>query len=229
MRGKPFAAALLLVGLFVFALRIAPLAHPKKISPENQIENHIAGPLTISSSVPTAPKVMDSKAPDLAAAAAPQGDAHEKPGPKLGKERIVAAVQPVAKMKPAVVPGASAPSVKTVRVPAIAAIQSATLDIEIEHRFAEANLSIWVDSRLSYTHTLEGVDKKKLVVFHSVQGHEFHAMQVPPGNHQIKVQITADAGSSEHSGTLTGEFFSGKEKTLRIHFDKHSEMNLSLE
>lgn len=227
MRGKAFATALLLVGLFVFALRIAPLAHPKKISSGNQLESHIAGPLTISANlgnVPKTPKVVDSNVPDLAA---PETDPHEKSAPKLEKERIVAVVQPVAKVKPAGVTAVTA--TKTTRVSATAAIPPATLDIEIEHRFSEANLSIWVDSRLSYTHTLEGVDKKKLVVFHSVQGHEFHAMQVPPGNHEIKVQITADAGSSEHSGTLTGEFFSGKEKTLRIHFDKHSEMNLSLE
>jgi eukaryotic-like serine/threonine-protein kinase len=232
MRGKAFATALLLLGLFVFALRIAPLAHPRKISPGNQLESHVAGPLTIGgnlSNVPKAPKVVDSKVPDLGPVAAPEADAHEKSAPKLEKKPIVAAVQPVAKAKPAGAPATAASSAKTTHVSALTTIPPATLDIEIEHRFSEANLSIWVDSRLSYTHTLEGVDKKKLVVFHSVQGHEFHAMQVPPGNHEIKVQITADAGSSEHSGTLTGEFFSGKEKTLRIHFDKHSEMNLSLE
>ena len=32
------------------------------------------------------------------------------------------------------------------------ATSPATLEIEVEHKFAEANLSIWVDDRLTYTH-----------------------------------------------------------------------------
>jgi hypothetical protein len=80
---------------------------------------------------------------------------------------------------------------------------------------------------LSYTRTLEGTDKKHLVVFHHVQGHEIHAMQITPGNHHLRVQVTSGANSSDQ--TVTGDFSSGTEKLLRISFDKRGEMNLNLE
>ena len=99
----------------------------------------------------------------------------------------------------------------------------------MEHKFAEANLSIWVDDRLTYTHRLEGTDKKRLVVFHHVQGHEFHAMQVSPGKHLLRVQVTSDVPSYDQSATVEGEFASGQESVLRINFNKQSEMNLSLQ
>jgi hypothetical protein len=118
------------------------------------------------------------------------------------------------------------------------------LEIEVEHKFAEAHLSIWVDDALTYTHTLEGTDKKRLGVFHQVQGHEFHAVQLSPGKHVLRVQVTAGAADAsaaatsvassnavptDQSGTLSGEFVSGKEMMLHIHFGKQSKMELSLE
>ena len=106
---------------------------------------------------------------------------------------------------------------------------SAMLEIEVEHRFAEAHLSIWVDDKLSYTHMLEGTDKKHLVVFHQVQGHEFHATQLAPGKHLLRVQVTSGAANDEQSATVAGEFVSGKEKMLHIHFTKQGKMELSLE
>ena len=105
----------------------------------------------------------------------------------------------------------------------------ALLEIEVEHKFADASLSIWVDDRLTYTHTLEGTDKKHLVVFHQVQGHEFHATQLSPGKHLLRVQVTSGAANDEQSGTVTGEFVSGKEKMLHIQFTKQGKMDLSLE
>jgi serine/threonine protein kinase len=104
----------------------------------------------------------------------------------------------------------------------------AMLEIEVDHRFAEAHLSIWVDDRLTYTHVLEGADKKHLVVFHQVQGHEFHATQIAPGKHNLRVRVESGADSYDQSGTVAGEFASGKETLLRIDLSKRTEMQLSL-
>lgn len=106
---------------------------------------------------------------------------------------------------------------------------SATLGIEVEHKFAEAHISVWVDDSLAYTHLLEGTDKKHLVVFHHVQGHEFHAMQLTPGKHQLRVQVVSEVDSYDQSGTVAGDFASGQENVLRINCNKHGEMNLSLQ
>ena len=105
----------------------------------------------------------------------------------------------------------------------------ATLEIEIDHKFAEAHLTIWVDDSLTYTHTLEGTDKKRLGVFHHVQGHEFHAMQISPGKHGLKVQVTADSPAYDQSATVSGNFATEQENVLHITFNKHGEMTLGLQ
>jgi hypothetical protein len=111
----------------------------------------------------------------------------------------------------------------------IPVVPPATLEIEVEHKFAEAHMSIWVDDSLTYTHLLEGTDKKRLVVFHHVQGHEFHAMQIAPGKHRLRVQVTSESVSYDQSAVLAGEFTSGQENMLRITFNKHGDIALALQ
>jgi tRNA A-37 threonylcarbamoyl transferase component Bud32 len=108
-------------------------------------------------------------------------------------------------------------------------VPPAALDIEVEHNFTAAHLSLWVDDHPIYTHLLAGTDKKRLVVFHGVQGRESHAMQLTPGKHRVRVRVVSGVDSYDQSGTVAGEFASGKKKVLRIHFNKHGEMNLSLQ
>jgi hypothetical protein len=86
-----------------------------------------------------------------------------------------------------------------------------------------------VDDHLAYQHALEGTDTKHLVVFHHVQGHELHAMQLPPGKHRLRVQVTSAGTIFDQSATVAGEFASGQANVLRINFNKHGEMKLSLQ
>jgi eukaryotic-like serine/threonine-protein kinase len=113
-----------------------------------------------------------------------------------------------------------------------AALALATLEIEVEHKFPAAHLTIWVDDRLAYTRMLAGNDKKTLGVFHHVAGHEFHAMPIAAGKHQLRVQVTAAAGPGSAafraSSNLEGVFSGTQENVLHITFAKNGEMNLSL-
>jgi serine/threonine protein kinase len=113
-----------------------------------------------------------------------------------------------------------------------AALALATLEIEVEHKFPAAHLTIWVDNRLAYTRMLAGNDKKTLGVFHHVAGHEFHAMPIAAGKHQLRVQVTAAAGPGSAafraSSNLEGVFSGTQENILHITFAKNGEMNLSL-
>jgi len=124
---------------------------------------------------------------------------------------------------------ASVATVPTPIVKKLPTVSPAMLEIEVDHKFAEAHLSIWVDDRRTYTHRLEGTDKKHLVVFHHVQGHELHAMQLSPGKHRLRVEVTSGGAISDQSATVAGEFASGQENVLRINFNKRGEMNLSLQ
>jgi hypothetical protein len=120
----------------------------------------------------------------------------------------------------------ASPAVSPAAPPAASA---ATLVIEVDHKFAEAKLTVWVDDRLTYTHMLEGTDRKHLVVFHRVQGHELHAIQLPAGRHRLRVEVTPGGGVADQSATVAGEFTSGQENLLQVNFDKSGEMQLSLQ
>jgi hypothetical protein len=117
-----------------------------------------------------------------------------------------------------------------VKVPgSISSRSLAMLEIEVDHKFADAHMSIWVDDLLTYTHPLEGIEKKRLVVFRHIQGHEFHAVQIPSGKHTLRVQVIPGGGISEQSATVDGDFPEGTEKMLRILFDKNGAMNLTVQ
>lgn len=206
MRGTYFGSALLFIAVLFFAIQIGQFVWSRHSSRKIAVNTITLArqplPAGVSSIANPAPK--DAQA------------AHE---PALDKSKTVAKLP------------ASGRTTHKVLVHAIAPVThpaAAMLEIEVDHNFSEANLSIWVDDRLSFTHALEGKEKKRLVVFHRVQGHEFHAMQVPAGKHTLRVQVTPDS-ADEQAGTIQGEFASGAEKLLRIQFDKNEKMNLDLQ
>jgi hypothetical protein len=101
--------------------------------------------------------------------------------------------------------------------------------IEVDHKFVEANLSLWVDDRLSYTHRLAAPSEKRLVVFHHVEGRELHSLQIPSGKHNLRVQVTSAGDKSDQSATLAGDFSSSQQSLLRVTFNKRDEINLALQ
>ena len=218
MRSGAFSAAVLSIGLLIFALRIGPLIFPKHgqsaIKSTRAASSHPAG----DSAGLNAVKLLPAPAPSSAAHLTAGGTPRKPAKPSTKTTRQVSAKVKLSEVKPVPDPSATA-GVKPAPDPVM-------LGIEVEHKFEEAQLSVWVDGRLSFTHSLEGTDKTRLVVFHRVQGHEFHAMQIPPGSHELRVGVTVN--SLEKSATVTGNFESGSEETLKVSFDKHGEMNLHL-
>jgi eukaryotic-like serine/threonine-protein kinase len=209
IRRKSLAGTLVLLGLLIFGLwAISFGAH--RVLPRT------AGPLP--SAVGVAPvKTLATPAPAATAVIS-----------------IPPAPAPIVTKLPKPVPAGRTypPSTKVARAssPTIPpATSSAMLEIEIEHKFAEAHLSIWVDDSLTYTHPLQGTDTKHMVVFHRVQGHEFHAVQVSPGKHRLRVEVASGGAISNQSAMVDGDFASGRENVLRINFDKRGKMILSLQ
>jgi serine/threonine protein kinase len=229
LRSKTLVGAFLLIGVFVFGMRMASFLRP-----------HAAPQAKLASAVPTQPLPVKQSVAPVAAAPAQPLPAIETPVIKKPRKAEARSSPPprVARLTSS----AAASQVVPVSAEPVPLVPPAMLEIEVEHKFAEAHLSIWVDDALTYTHTLEGTDKKRLGMFHQVQGHEFHAMQLSPGKHVLRVQVTSgastdnatstasiNAAATDQSETLTGEFAGGKEKMLRIHFGKQSKMELSLE
>jgi|HubBroStandDraft_2_1064218.scaffolds.fasta_scaffold08712_2 tRNA A-37 threonylcarbamoyl transferase component Bud32 len=221
VRTRAFTGAALLAALLIFGfglgLRVisfGPQQGPREAGP---LPREVAP--TKATAAPAAPvavppvaTVPEAKALPKPVSAAPKAKALPKPLSEASKAKVLP--QPVSANEASA--GSKAPS-------------PAMLEIEVDHKFAEAHLSIWVDNRLTYVHLLEGTDKKHLVLFHHVQGHELHAMEMSPGQHRLRVQVTSDEANYDQSATVEGAFASGQENLLRITFDKHGEINLSLQ
>jgi serine/threonine-protein kinase len=210
MHHPSIAAAVLCLGLLIFGFRIGPLL----------LQSQPLETMALPGTTPAAPATL-SKTP-----------VRKRPQEKVQAVAGLAGTKPQKRLLAATAPRAIEPT--TPDVPPAAALTPAsdppaTLDIEVEHKFAEAYLSIWVDDRLAFTHPLEGTDKKRLVVFHHVEGHEFHAMPVAPGKHLLRVAVTSDATSFSESASVSGDFATGTEEVLRIRFDKTGKMNLTLQ
>jgi serine/threonine protein kinase len=223
--------AVFLAGLLLFGVRLDRVLWPK--TPNQRLSGkRVNAPSVLMSEIATQNPAPATVAPNTSATSTPaalEETATKQPTAtqpetvgekiKIKKRKSVAVLHPLATVKPA---STSAAGLAVAPIPA-----SATLDIEVDHKFAEAKLSIWVDDRLSYTRTLEGTDKKHLVLFHHVQGHEIHAMPIPAGSHRLRVQVTSGDNSSDQS--VTGDFSSGSEKLLQVSVDKRGVMNLNLE
>jgi len=220
--------AVFLAGLLLFGLRLDRVLWPK--APTGKLsEKNVDAPAVLTGQVATpspAPTAVAPGASETSSRTVVEEIVTKQPTvtqPEAVSEQLIrksaAVAHPSATVKPA---SASAAGLSVAPIPA-----SATLDIEVDHKFAEAKLSIWVDDRLSYTRILEGTDKKHLVLFHHVQGHEIHAMPISAGSHRLRVQVTSGDNSADQS--VTADFSSGSEKLLQVSVDKRGVMNLNLE
>jgi serine/threonine-protein kinase len=222
LRTKPFAAALLLVAILVVGLQVRHYTAAKRVEKQALAHVEAASQLPFGDEVATTKPLSTAPIEPVPESVAPAG-AMADPAPHVIKKSShpALAVKPVSAVRAA---RSSQPN--STPVPAL---PPAVLDIEVEHKFAEAKLSIWVDDSLTYTHQLEGSDKKRMVVFHKVEGHEFHAMQISAGKHNLRVRVESGTDSYDQSSTVEGDFASGKESMLRINFSKRNEMQLSLQ
>jgi serine/threonine-protein kinase len=225
---RSVAGALFLVGVLLFAFRIGHALWPKPPIGKPQ-ERSAVTPSLLTEEIATVASEPIQPVPEVKEnVPSPVARERQRPAPAAS---AVIKLGPATKRTKKTAVAASLPppqlNIVSTSLPLTLAPVPATLDVEVDHKFAEAKLSIWIDDRLSYTRTLEGTDKKRLVLFHHVEGHEIHAMQIPPGNHHLRVQITSGDNSSDQS--VTGDFASGNERLLRVYFDKRGEMNLSLE
>lgn len=223
-----------LIAIFVYGLwvvSLGPGAMRKRASAPQPPAQLIPTPVR-----PTAAQVIDSivAGPTLPATpdttSTPSSPTPDLQIPEVAKSAAKKNSKPVASPpKTATLEAAVSLNHSPIPAPAAYAPSPAMLEIEVDHKFAEAKLSVWVDDHLTYTHQLEGTDKKHLVVFHHVQGHELHAMQLTPGNHHVRVRVTSDAVAYDQSATVTGEFTSKQDSLLQVTFDKHGDLNLSLQ
>jgi hypothetical protein len=107
-------------------------------------------------------------------------------------------------------------------VPIPAASEDAMLQIKIEHHFSDATASVWVGERLVYTQSLQGKKQRRALVLKKVVGHQFQAVRVVAGKHQMRVRIQSEADSYDQSKVNSVAFSPGVSR-LRIVCDDKGE------
>ena len=75
----------------------------------------------------------------------------------------------------------------------------AMLQIEVEHHFTDARASVWLDNRLIYTKSLRVEEQRRTLLFRPVTAHQFDAVKVPSGIHQVRVRVHSAGGSYDQS------------------------------
>ena len=119
-------------------------------------------------------------------------------------------------------PAAAAPVKADISRRSVTAAPASTVELEIRHQFKQATLTVWLDGKLLLTRPLQGGTQKRLVVFSDVRGAESETIRVPEGRHELRFRAQTGDHTVDLSRTVTGDFVSGKDKTLLISFDKHN-------
>jgi serine/threonine protein kinase len=107
-------------------------------------------------------------------------------------------------------------------------IADSTLDIRIEHHFSAANLSLWIDDKLAYDHSLAAETKKHWSPFRgNIQ--ETETVQLAAGEHRLLVRVRSTPEKYEQSATISGSFAKDHPTILQINFAKRgNDMRLAL-
>lgn len=104
--------------------------------------------------------------------------------------------------------------------------KDASLQLKVQHSLRNGQLSLWVDGEPAYSGNLVGYTKKKFGLIPSVQGSLSETIAVAPGTHQIRVQITSDAGVREQ--TISGDFARNGQQILSVSASR-ADLSLNLQ
>ena len=106
---------------------------------------------------------------------------------------------------------------------------SSTLLIGIDYPFEDGTVSVLSDSRVVYSHALKGDAKKRLGLFHTVQGRDLGTIQLSTGEHQLGVHVQSNGAAYDELKTVPIELGKGETRTLQISFHgHHKDMHLDL-
>ena len=207
-----YAAALVLFSAVVLLLFGIPFHSSKKNAAQNLIATDVVRHAKAVEATP-APSPQSADVPSAPVAAVVMAARQASPLPK----KIVKVQPKAADEKIPAPPLAQAPA------------ETARLKIEVQHHFADGKISLWVDEKLAYSADLHGQAKRRLAVFHDVQGRDSTELTVPAGQHTLRVSGQSSSHDFDESKTVTTNFVSGAEKVLEVDFEKNNrEMRLVL-
>jgi serine/threonine protein kinase len=105
----------------------------------------------------------------------------------------------------------------------------AMLRLHIEHRFQQAQVFLWVDDKLTYDQPVDGVVRKRMVVFKGVEGYQSDSVRLVPGEHRFRVRVHAADDSYDQTGTISATLPQEGERQLLIQCEKHKPVHLTIQ
>ena len=108
------------------------------------------------------------------------------------------------------------------------AAADSTLNIQIDNRFAAADLSLWVDDKLTYEHPLRAQTKKHWNPFRA-DARETETVRLAAGQHRLLVRVRSAPEKYEQSASILGSFAKDRPAILQINFERQGKaMRLAL-
>jgi hypothetical protein len=196
-----FALLVLAVGLFALEWRLFSAAF-------DQVPSQIAGPITRPVAASDAATHTDPEPSPIAPRDTKSATRNDSKAPSIAATARSSRVRP--------------PSVSE------APGRTAIVSIQVESRFEQGTVTVWVDDQAVLHQELEPAEKKTLGLFRRVHTTASPRVQIVPGEHQMRVRIQASNPTYDQSHILRGTFAAGAERVLRVSFGRRDEMKASL-
>jgi serine/threonine-protein kinase len=138
---------------------------------------------------------------------------------------------PAPSAEPTPLPSATAtprPTAEPTPAPTSRSARVALLAIDLEHPFERGVLKLWLDKKLILEREFEGEVQKNLLIAKIRKGRLESALAIPPGFHDIWVEVRWDDNAKRKSKGISATFKAGATRTLTIRVGRFRK-NLSLE
>ena|SRR5438552_5116315 len=97
----------------------------------------------------------------------------------------------------------------------------ARVQIDIEHQFAKAHASVWLDNKLVYSRDLYSTTKPRMLVFRRrSHAHVSEMVQLPAGKHRMRVRLQSVSDAFDETKAFPAILKPNSENTLRIDVNK---------
>jgi serine/threonine protein kinase len=100
--------------------------------------------------------------------------------------------------------------------------KATSVQLALQHNFAQAEVSVWVDDQLAFSGIAHGAAKKRFFVLRgNIEGKELHELRLLSGAHEIKVRVHTADNQYDSSGSVRGNFVENQHAVLEIRCNKH--------
>jgi hypothetical protein len=107
------------------------------------------------------------------------------------------------------------------------ATQLVSIPVEVRQPFNKYVMTIWVDDRLNFNHEIQSEKKKRFL--HTETADYMTLIQLPVGEHSLRVQITAVGESFEGDGKVSTRISEISGQKLLVRCDKtHKQVQVAL-